>query len=53
MKTLLIADHDNQTIADATTKALTAARALSGEVDILVAGRARRAPPRPPPNCRA
>ena len=25
MKTLLIADHDNQTIADATTKALTAA----------------------------
>lgn len=38
MKTLLIADHDNQTVADATTKALTAARALGGEVDILVAG---------------
>jgi electron transfer flavoprotein alpha subunit len=43
MKTLLIADHDNQTVADATTKALTAARALGGEVDILVAGQGAQA----------
>ncbi|WP_336961489.1 electron transfer flavoprotein subunit alpha/FixB family protein [Sphingobium aquiterrae] len=38
MKTLLIADHDNQSVADGTARALTAARALGGEVDILIAG---------------
>jgi electron transfer flavoprotein alpha subunit len=39
MKTLLIADHDNATLKDATAKALTAALALGGTVDVLVAGK--------------
>jgi len=38
MTTLLIAEHDNATIKDATNKALTAAVALGAEVDVLVAG---------------
>ena len=38
MTTLLLADHDNQTIKDSTAKALTAARALGAPVHILVAG---------------
>ena len=38
MTTLLIAEHDNTTIKDATNKALTAASALGGEVHVLVAG---------------
>lgn len=39
MTTLLIADHDNKTLKDATAKALTAAGALGGDVHILVAGK--------------
>lgn len=39
MTTLLIADHDNKTLKDATAKALTAANALGGEVHVLVAGK--------------
>ena len=39
MTTLLIAEHDNASIKDATAKALTAAAALGGEVHILVAGK--------------
>jgi electron transfer flavoprotein alpha subunit len=42
MKTLLLAKHDNSTLKDATMKALTAARALGGEVDVLVAGKGCR-----------
>ncbi len=38
MKTLLVAEHDNTTIKDATAKALSAAKALGGTVDVLVAG---------------
>ncbi len=38
MATLLIAEHDNASIKDATNKALTAAAALGGEVDVQVAG---------------
>jgi electron transfer flavoprotein alpha subunit len=38
MTTLLIAEHDNSTLKDATAKALTAAAALGGEVHVLVAG---------------
>ncbi|WNJ91069.1 electron transfer flavoprotein subunit alpha/FixB family protein [Bosea sp. 685] len=38
MATLLIAEHDNATIKDATAKALTAAKALGAPVHILVAG---------------
>jgi electron transfer flavoprotein alpha subunit len=43
MTTLLIAEHDNTQIKDATNKALSAAAALGGPVHVLVAGQ----------NCRA
>jgi electron transfer flavoprotein alpha subunit len=39
MTTLLIAEHDNKTLKDATAKALTAASALGGDVHVLVAGK--------------
>jgi electron transfer flavoprotein alpha subunit len=38
MTSLLIADHDNKTLGAGTAKALTAAKALGGDVHILVAG---------------
>jgi electron transfer flavoprotein alpha subunit len=38
MTTLLIAEHDNAHLKEATSKALTAALALGGEVHVLVAG---------------
>ncbi|MDE2373501.1 MAG: electron transfer flavoprotein subunit alpha/FixB family protein, partial [Hyphomicrobiales bacterium] len=38
MATLLLAEHDNQSLKDATNKTLTAAKALGAEVHILVAG---------------
>ncbi len=38
MKTLVIAEHDNSTLAGATRHAVTAATQLGGEVDLLVAG---------------
>ena len=43
MTTLLIAEHDNKSLKDATNKALTAAKALGGEVHVLVAGKDCRA----------
>ena len=43
MSILLIAEHDNQKLKDATAKAMTAALAMGGPVDILVAGQACRA----------
>src|SRR4029077_15167064 len=39
MTTLLIAEHDNRSLKDATAKALTAASALGQEVHVLVAGK--------------
>jgi electron transfer flavoprotein alpha subunit len=39
MTTLLIAEHDNKALKDATNKALTAARAIAAPVHVLVAGR--------------
>jgi electron transfer flavoprotein alpha subunit len=39
MTTLLLAEHDNKTQKDATSKALTAAKALGGDVHVLVAGK--------------
>jgi electron transfer flavoprotein alpha subunit len=39
MTTLLVAEHDNKSLKDATAKALTAAAAMGGPVDILVAGK--------------
>ena len=38
MAVLVIADHDNASLKDATHKTVTAAKAISGDVDILVAG---------------
>lgn len=38
MSVLLIAEHDNAELKDATAKAMTAALSLGGDVDILVAG---------------
>ena len=39
MATLLIAEHDNASLKDATAKALSAATALGAPVDVLVAGK--------------
>ncbi len=38
MPTLLLAEHDNKSLKDATAKALTAAKAIGADVHILVAG---------------
>ena len=43
MATLLLADHDNQSIKDTTARALSAAVALGAPVTILVAGHNARA----------
>jgi electron transfer flavoprotein alpha subunit len=39
MPTLLVAEHDNRSLKDATAKALTAALAIGGDVHVLVAGK--------------
>ena len=39
MATLLVAEHDNKTIKDATSKALTAAKAIGADVHVLIAGK--------------
>ena len=38
MATLLLAEHDNKSLKDSTNKALTAAKAIGGDVHVLVAG---------------
>ena len=38
MPTLLLAEHDNKTLKDATSKAVTAAKAIGAEIHVLVAG---------------
>ena len=43
MAVLLLAEHDNKTLAPATAKALAAAKEFGGEVDILIAGENARA----------
>ena len=43
MTTLLLAEHDNKTLKDATAKALSAAKALGADVHVLVAGKDCRA----------
>jgi len=42
MPTLLVAEHDNKTLKDATHKALTAAKAIGADVHVLVAGKGCR-----------
>jgi len=42
MTALLLAEHDNKSLKDATAKALTAAKALGGDVHVLVAGKDAR-----------
>jgi len=39
MTTLLLAEHDNKSLKDATAKALSAAKAMGGDVHVLVAGK--------------
>src|SRR5262245_61121130 len=39
MATLLVAEHDNKALKDASNKALTAAKAIGGDVHVLVAGK--------------
>ena len=39
MATLVIAEHDNAALKDATHKVVTAAKAMGGDVDVLVAGK--------------
>ena len=39
MTTLLLAEHDNKSLKDATHKALTAAKAIGGDIHVLVAGK--------------
>jgi electron transfer flavoprotein alpha subunit len=43
MTALLLAEHDNKVLKDATAKALAAAQALGGDVHVLVAGKDCRA----------
>jgi electron transfer flavoprotein alpha subunit len=43
MTTLLLAEHDNRTLKDATNKALTAAKEIGQPVHVLVAGKGARA----------
>jgi electron transfer flavoprotein alpha subunit len=43
MPTLLIAEHDNKSLKDATNKALTAAKAIGVDVHVLVAGQGCKA----------
>src|SRR5262245_64687113 len=43
MTTLLVAEHDNKTLRDATAKALSAAKALRAAIHVLVAGKDCRA----------
>ena len=38
MATLLLAEHDNKLLKDATNKALSAAKQMGGDVHVLVAG---------------
>ncbi|MEL7112871.1 MAG: electron transfer flavoprotein subunit alpha/FixB family protein, partial [Pseudomonadota bacterium] len=39
MAVLVIADHDNSALSDATAKTVTAAKTFGGDVDVLVAGK--------------
>ena len=39
MKTLIVAEHDNQTLKAATLNAVAAAQQFGGDVDILVVGK--------------
>ena len=39
MTTLLLAEHTNASLKDATNKALTAAKALGADVHVLIAGK--------------
>ena len=43
MTTLLLAEHDNQSLSDQTAKALTAASEIGGDVHIIVAGNGAQA----------
>ena len=38
MAVLVLAEHDNASLSDATHKTVTAAKAFGGDIDVLVAG---------------
>jgi electron transfer flavoprotein alpha subunit len=42
MTTLLVAEHDNKSLKDATNKTLTAAKAIGADIHVLVAGKGAR-----------
>jgi len=46
MATLLLAEHDNKSLKDATNKALTAAKQMGGDVHVLVVRSLRPRPRR-------
>src|ERR1019366_10219015 len=39
MTTLLVAEHNNKTLKDSTNKALTGAKAIGGDVHVLIVGK--------------
>jgi electron transfer flavoprotein alpha subunit len=43
MATLLLAEHDNKSLKDATNKAVSAAKAIGGDVHVLIAGKDAKA----------
>jgi len=43
MAVLLLADHDNQTLSETTARAVSAAKAMGGDITVLVAGEGCRA----------
>ena len=43
MTTLLLAEHDNRSLKDSTNKAVTAVKALGGDLHVLVAGAGAKA----------
>ena len=53
MAVLILAKHDNAQLNDATAKAVTAAKAMGGDIHVLVAGQGARPSPRPPPSSTA
>ena len=43
MKTLIVAEHDNQSLKAATLNAVAAAQQLGGDIDVLIVGNACQA----------
>ncbi len=50
MAVLVLAEHNNAALNDATAKTVAAAQAFGGDIDVLVAGHNAKARPTPPPS---